>query len=293
MRIIFIGTVNFSYTMLKKLISLKANIVGVCTKKDSNFNSDFCDLTNLSKQNNISSKYVQDINSKENIEWIKGCNPDIIFCFGWSNLIKKELLDLPPMGIIGYHPSKLPSNRGRHPLIWALALGLSQSGSTFFFMNEGADSGDILSQEDFTITNKDNAKSLYIKISNLAQTQIEDFFPKLLNKTFERIKQNHLLSNTWRKRGKKDGLIDFRMTSDNIYNLVRALSKPYPGAHVEYKDEDISIWKIEVTPYHYKNIEPGKVLESNKDFIIIKTYDSAVKITEHEFNKIPIEGEYL
>jgi methionyl-tRNA formyltransferase len=151
MRIVFIGTVEFSLKSLEKLIFLDANIVGVCTKELSKINSDFADLVPLCQENQIPYRLVTDINSRENLEWIGNLNPDIIFCFGWSSLIKKELLELAPMGIVGYHPAKLPENRGRHPLIWALFLGMKQSASTFFFMDEGADSGDILSQVDFEI----------------------------------------------------------------------------------------------------------------------------------------------
>lgn len=133
MRILFIGTVEFSYKALKKLIELNAEIVGVCTKKKSDFNSDFEDLTPLCKKADIPFKYVNDINSNENIDWIRSLSPDIIFCFGWSNLIKKDLLNLPKMGVVGYHPALLPKNRGRHPIIWALVLGLNDSGSTFFY----------------------------------------------------------------------------------------------------------------------------------------------------------------
>lgn len=176
MKILFVGTVEFSYKALEKLIELKAELVGVCTKDKSNFNSDFADLTLLCEENKIPYKFVDDINSKENIEWINTLNPDIIFCFGWSNLIKKELLNLPIMGVIGYHPASLPQNRGRHPLIWALVLGLNQSGSTFFFMQEGADDGDILSQKEFEILYEDDAKSLYNKVSKIALNQIQYYF---------------------------------------------------------------------------------------------------------------------
>ena len=269
MRILFIGTVEFSYKALKKLIELNAEIVGICTKKKSDFNSDFSDLTPLCKKAGIPFKYVDDINSNENIAWIRSLSPDIIFCFGWSNLIKKDLLGLPEMGVVGYHPALLPKNRGRHPLIWALALGLNISGSTFFFMTEGADDGDILSQEKVEILYEDDAKSLYDKVSNIALRQIETFLPKLQNNSFEIIKQNNDLANVWRKRGKVDGKIDFRMTSGAIYNLVRALTKPYVGAHVEYNGQDISIWKVEEVEFNQSNIEFGKVLENNgKSFIV-------------------------
>lgn len=293
MKIVFIGTVEFSKKALEKLIRINAQVIGVCTKEKSDFNSDFADLTSICLKNNIKYKYVENINSKETITWISSLKPDIIFCFGWSTLIKKELLNLAPMGVVGYHPAKLPQNRGRHPLIWALVLGLKQSASTFFFMNEGTDNGDILSQEDFEILDTDDAKSLYSKVINIALLQIEEFVPKLKNKTYMRIEQHHNLSNTWRKRGKEDGKIDFRMSSKAIYNLVRALAKPYVGAHIEYKNKDIGIWKVKILENTQNNIETGKVLENKDNTLIVKTYDGAIEILEHEFNELPKIGEYL
>jgi methionyl-tRNA formyltransferase len=126
MRIVFISTVEFSFKALEKLINIDSNVVGVCTKEISYFNNDFKDLTSICKNNYIPIKYIEDINSNDSINWIKNCKPDIIFCFGWSNLIKEELLNLAPMGIVGFHPAYLPQNRGRHPLIWALVLGLKK-----------------------------------------------------------------------------------------------------------------------------------------------------------------------
>jgi len=293
MKIVFIGTVEFSLKALEKLINLNANIVGVCTKRNSKLNSDYADLTGICKKNNIPFRYVEDINSKENIEWIKHLNPDIIFCFGWSSLIKKELLNLPPMGVIGYHPTKLPQNRGRHPLIWSLVLGLEKSASTFFFMDEGADSGDILSQEEFKIEYTDDARSLYNKVTKIALKQIEDFLPKLMNNTYIKIKQDNSKANYWRKRTKKDGEIDFRMNSKAIYNLVRALAKPYIGAHLIYKEKEIKIWRVEEVECILKNIEPGKILEVKNNKILVKCYDNAVRILEHEFDELPKVGEYL
>jgi len=293
MKILFIGTVKFSLKALEKLIKLKSNIVGVCTKKESSFNSDFADLTSTCKKNHIDLKYIQDINSKDTIGWIKSLNPDIIFCFGWSSLIKKELLNLTPMGIIGYHPTNLPQNRGRHPLIWALVLGLNESASTFFFMKEDADDGDILSQKKFKICYEDDANTLYNKVIKIALNQMVEFIPLLENKMYKSIKQNHLLANNWRKRTTIDGIIDFRMNSIAIYNLVRGLTKPYVGASLIYKGKEIKIWKVEVVDIDIKNIEYGKVLEVKNKIIMIKTYNKAINILEHEFNVLPTIGEYL
>ena len=293
MKIVFIGAVELSKKALEKLLEMDSDIVGVCTQKKSNFNSDHFDLTPLCEDSGIPCKIVEDINSQESVSWIRVLNPDIIFCFGWSSLIKKELLTLAPMGIIGYHPAKLPQNRGRHPLIWSLILGLKKSASTFYFMDEDADTGDILSQTDFDISHSDDARSLYTKVTKIALSQIEKFVPQLIDNNFEKIQQNHSLANVWRKRGKTDGKIDFRMSSEAIYNLVRGLSQPYIGAHIEYKKKDIIVWKVKMIENKQNNIESGKVVESCKNSFQVKTCNGAIEILEHEFKEIPEIGEYI
>lgn len=293
MRIFFIGTVSFSEKALKKLLEIKANIVGVATKSTSAFNADHSDLSPICRGTNIDWKYVKDINAPHIVEWIKNLSPDVIFCFGWSSLIKKELLGLTEFGVVGFHPTALPYNRGRHPLIWTLVLGLEEGATTFFFMEEGADDGDILSQTFFPIGYTDDASTVYNKIEENALQQIEDFFPKLLNGNYSRIPQNLKKGNIWRKRGIKDGEIDFRMSSIAIYNLVRALTRPYIGAHVLYNGKAVKIWKVKEEACNLGNLEPGKVIESANSQIMVKTYDGAIRILEHEFQIIPKEGEYL
>lgn len=293
MRVLFIGTVEFSLHTLQKLLELKINIVGVCSKKSSDFNNDFTDLRPTCSSNLIPYLNVEDINSPTNVKWIKNLSPDVIFCFGWSSLIKKEVLNIAPLGVIGYHPTKLPQNRGRHPLVWTLALGLEESASTFFFMDEGADTGDILSQVDFQITYDDNAQTIYDKVTNIALSQIESFVSKLEKGNYSKVKQDDLYSNSWRLRNEMDGLIDFRMSSRAIYNLTRALSKPYIGAHIIFRGENINIWKVKEIDIFNENIEPGRVLKVNKKSFIVKSYDSAVEILEHGFKILPQVGDCL
>jgi methionyl-tRNA formyltransferase len=293
MKIIFIGTVKFSRIALQKLIDLNAQVVGVCTLEKSEFNSDHEDLRPLCEKNKIPYKYIDKNFLNDDCNWIKTFNPDIIFCFGWSSLLKNDILKLAPMGILGYHPTKLPQNRGRHPLIWALALGLKKSASTFFFMDNNADSGEILSQKKFDILNSDDAQTLYNKMTDIALLQIEEFLPELQKKKHSTVKQNDQKANVWRKRVKTDGQIDFRMTSEAIYNLVRALAKPYGGAHVKYNQKEIIIWRVEIIRNLQENLESGKVLDVDDNKIIVKTYDGAIKIINHEFSKLPNIGEYL
>lgn len=293
MKIVYIGTVEFSRVALKKLISMKADVVGVLTQKDSHLNADFADLSELCVQNNIAFKDVIDINADENVRWVQDKCPDIIFCFGFSQLLKERLLNIAPQGVLGYHPAELPQNRGRHPIIWALALGLEQTTSTFFFMDKGADSGDIVSQKKIVIEYRDDARTLYNKVIETAIYQIECFLPELQNKSCCRSRQDSAAATNWRKRTKADGRIDFRMTSRAIYNLVRALTRPYVGAHVLYQEKEVKIWRVVEKECAKKNVEHGKVLDVVDGQILVKCYDGAVLLVAHEFLTLPCLGEYL
>lgn len=293
MRILFIGTVEFSYNVLQKLVYLEADVVGVITKEKSTFHSDFRDLAPICKMNNIDYKYVKNINHEANIKWIRDHNPDIIFCFGWSQILGQELLSMPPLGVIGYHPAKLPHNRGRHPLIWVLCLGLKETASTFFFMDEGADTGDILSQELIEIDEADDAQSLYNKIISVAMAQLEDFVLALESGNYKRIPQDKSTGNTWRKRGTEDGKIDWRMNAKNIHNLVRGLTRPYVGAHFEYDDKDIIVWKTTISDEGDDNIEPGKVIDLKNGLPQIKCGAGLILLEEIEPLIEINKGEYL
>jgi methionyl-tRNA formyltransferase len=291
-RIVFIGTVKFSRIMLEKVVDEGGHVVGVITKQESAFNSDFEDLSTFARDNNIPFLYVKDINHEDSVSWINQLKPDIIFCFGWSNLIKMNVLEIPPFGVIGFHPALLPSNKGRHPLIWAKVLGLKKSGTTFFFMDEGADTGDILDQMQFDITFDDDAFSLYKKMTQNALLQVERFLPQLQAGNFNRIKQTGI-GNTWRKRDALDGLIDFRMSSEAICNLIRGLTKPYVGAHCIYKGREIKVWEAELSHVGEVNSEPGKVLCSKNGILTVKTFDGAITLTKHDFQDLPTINTYI
>ena len=292
MRIVFIGSVQFSARMLETLIEMKTDVVGICTLPEASFNADYFDLTEIADAVGIAVRYTPDINAKESIEWIASLSPDVIFCFGWSRLIREPLLHLAPLGVIGYHPAALPENRGRHPLIWALALGMRETASTFFFMDEGADSGDIISQKSLEIHEADDAGTLYQRMVDVAAIQIMEFVPALENGHYSRAPQNAYQANYWRKRSRLDGQIDWRMPACSIHNLVRALSPPYLGAHFMHAGQEIKAWRTEVVTEPRSNLEPGKIL-SIDDGIIIKAGSDAVRLVRIEPTINLRAGEYI
>lgn len=274
MKIGFIGCVQSSYKALKTLLCLKnegIEVVAVITKPKSAINSDFVDLTPLCKENGIPFHYENLGARQDSLAFLAQYQADVIYCFGWSYLLDKEMLELAPYGAIGYHPAPLPQARGRHPIIWALSLGLNKTASTFFLMDEGADSGPILDQRVVTIEPEDDARSLYDKLLVVACEQILNFSRSLAEGTAEFQPQDHSQATYWRKRTRKDGLIDWRMHADSVHNLVRALVPPYPGAEYIYNDEHTIITKTEICiEQHAKIIEPGKVINIVDDKFLIK-----------------------
>lgn len=293
MRIVFIGTVEFSYKALDTLLRNGHEVVAVLTKAESNFNSDFKDLRPLCEMYGVPYKLINNINHPNNVDFIRSFTPDVIYCFGWSQIINSDILKIGKYGVIGFHPALLPHNRGRHPIIWALFLGLSKTGSTFFFMDEGADTGDIVSQEEVFITDSDTAQTLYSRIVEVAIGQIEDFTNELKLGRFIRTVQAEN-GNSWRKRGARDGMIDFRMSSNAIFNLVRALTVPYVGAHILYEGNDYKVWSCIVSEYGSLNDEPGKILYIDDKMIRVKTYDGAVDLIHHELPVASLkENDYL
>ena len=298
MKLVFMGCVQFSFVTLRHLLKLNIpnlEIVGIVTREVAPFNADFASLVPLAKEKNIPCFVASGNNQSEMLSWLTRFSPDIIYCFGWSYLLKEPVLKLPPLGIVGYHPAALPRNRGRHPIIWALVLHLQETASTFFFMDGNADSGDILSQHLISIDDSDDAGTLYQKLTDAACLQLAEFTPQLINGAFKRVAQNQTEANYWRKRSKADGVIDWRMSSKCIHNLVRALTRPYMGSHFIYESEEVRVWKtalIDEMP-GFENIEPGKILEVNKREITIKCGEGLLKLIEYDRNLPVRPGDYL
>lgn len=293
MRILFIGSVAFSAHALRELIAMQAEIVGVCTLKESAFNADHVDLTSIANDAGIPALYAQNLDNPESLEWVHERKPDVIFCFGWSRLINTPLLSLPPMGVVGFHPAALPANRGRHPLIWALVLGLRETASTFFWMDEGADSGDLLSQTKVPVYESDDAADLYQRVTEIALSQLREFVPLMASGKIQRIPQDHQLANVWRKRSSVDGRIDWRMAAENIHNLVRGLTRPYVGAHFEYEKQPIKVWKTLIVADAPVNLEPGKIISVDADGIVVKAGIGAIRLLDHDPRLQLKIGEYL
>ncbi len=293
LKITVIGCVEFSEQALKTLVNNQSCSVDlVITKKSSTINSDFVDLGELASQHKIPCVHIEKNDQSKIAESLKRYSSDVVFCVGWSYLLKTEVLSIPRFGVVGYHPAEIPHNRGRHPLIWALALGMKKTASTFFLMDEGADTGRILSQRPIEIRDSDYARDLYNEMLSVALAQIE-WLVDHWGEAFHAAAEQPEGGNAWRKRGKQDGKIDWRMSASSIFNLIRALSEPYPGAHFEYDGGEAIVWKAKVVEPSSENLEPGKILAVSGEGVQVKCGEDALLLECVENMPDVRLGDYL
>jgi methionyl-tRNA formyltransferase len=160
-------------------------------------------------------------------------------------------------------------------------------------MDEGADSGDILSQREVLIDDQDVAATLYEKVVETAIAQLDEFVPALAKGKNLRQQQDHAMSNTWRKRGIADGRIDWRMSAQSVHNLVRGLSRPYVGAHFDYGDGTVKVWQAVPVKECSQNHEPGKIFALRDGKPIIKCGEDAIFLIETDPPFFVPVGTYL
>ncbi len=168
---------------------------------------------------------------RDHIAEIRELAPDLVLVVGFSQIIPKALLDVPPLGVIGFHSAVLPGRRGCSPLIWAVIDGLRETGVTMFQMAEGIDTGDVIDVERFPIEPDDAAADLLRKADQATITLLRRNLTSLLDGTAPRVPQDDTQCTYTRKRGPADGEIDWSRPAQDIVNLVRALAPPYPVAH--------------------------------------------------------------
>jgi methionyl-tRNA formyltransferase len=215
-RIVFVGAVAFSRVCLERVLELGGDIVGVVTLAPELLGraGDGADIGSIAVSNDVPVQRVRNVNDPQSIEFIRSLRPDVIFVFGWSQLLGRDLLAIAPA--IGSHPALLPRDRGRHPITWALVDGLAESGLTFLWLDEGADSGDILWQRAFPIEEDDDAADIYRRVEELARSAIAEFLPTLEAGTAQRIPQD--------ERQAKDG--ELLISSGDDTKCVLSIDNP-------------------------------------------------------------------
>ena len=195
------------------------------------------------------------------IERIRKMNPDFIFSFYYRNLLGKELLAIPKKGAINLHGSLLPKYRGRCPINWAVLNGEKETGVTLHYMTEKPDAGDILAQEKFAIDKNDTAMDVHQKAAKAAAVLLKKALPKLKKGALKGIPQDNEKSTYYGGRKPADGVIDFKKSATEIRNLVRAVTRPYPGAFAFLGEKKYLFWQVTEVKAA-KKAEPGTILNT-------------------------------
>jgi len=224
---------------------------------------------------------------------IKGFTPDFIFVIGWSQLIDKEIINASKKGTIGFHTSKLPKDRGRSTIAWQISEGYTETALTMFYIFEGIDNGNIISQENIKIEQNDYVKDILFKINQSTYNLLKTYFPLLLSGKAPRIKQDETKASYRRLRVDRDSLINWNLSTRSIYNLIRAVSFPYPKAWTLYKGKKIKINYASIIDFNFKRFyffeKPGTIIGNMKGFgCLIKTRDGIIAIDDLEPKSISL-----
>jgi len=256
--------------------------------------SDYHSFENISKHHNIPIYYPKTYSLKENSDFnfFEDNQFDILLVAGWNRLIPEEVLGTLKFGGIGVHGSAdfLPKGRGRSPINWSLIEGKSRFILQLFLMKSGIDDGEILDWEIFDINQWDTCQTLYYKNEILTSRMLIRTIPKIVNDTISPIPQKGV-PTYYPKRSPKDGEIDWSKTVFEIYNFIRAITKPYSGAFTYLDGRKIFIWKAQPfdTKITYPETEEGKIVKIflTGDFVV-NCNSGLLLITEFEGGEIKV-----
>jgi methionyl-tRNA formyltransferase len=187
--------------------------------------------------------FVGNMNEPGAVETLRGVAPDLLFCVGWTQLLKKPVLEIPRLGCLGFHASLLPNYRGRAPVNWAIINGEKQTGNTLMFLDEGVDTGDILAQRAFPIADHDTVATIYDRVAISEDEMIREVMPLIHEGRMPRRPQDHAAASVMPRRRPEDGVIDWSRTTKQLHDWVRALTHPYPGAFTTVSGRRAWIWK--------------------------------------------------
>lgn len=234
---------NVGYRCLEELIRQGADIRLIFTHEDSPTEQIwFSSVRELADKHSIP-YLTSSINEPENIARVRAIAPDFLLSFYYRNMIKPELLQIPKSGALNLHGSMLPKYRGRVPVNWAVINGEIETGATLHYMVEKPDAGNIVDQQKVEIAFTDTAHDVFVKVADAAVTVIKRSWPKLLAGTAANVPMDLSAGSYFGGRKPEDGRIDWSKSALQIYNLVRGVTHPYPGAFTRLAGKKVIIWQ--------------------------------------------------
>lgn len=259
MKLVVCAYHNVGYRCIEELLRQNAEIGLIFTHEDSaNEQIWFSSVRELAGARNIPF-VTSSINEPDNIEMVRKIAPDFLMSFYYRNMIKPEILEIPAKGALNLHGSYLPKYRGRVPVNWAVINGETETGATLHYMLAKPDAGDIVDQIKVPIDFTDTAHDVFGKVTKAAVEVLRRAWPRLLDGSAVRIPMDLQAGSYFGGRRPEDGRIDWTKSALEIYNLVRGVTHPYPGAFTQINGKKITVWSA--FPLDGSG-EPGQVVSA-------------------------------
>ncbi|EIC94943.1 methionyl-tRNA formyltransferase [Lachnoanaerobaculum saburreum F0468] len=275
MKIVFMGTPDFSLQPLKKLIEAGHYVSLVLTREDKKRNRGELSPTpvkELAQELNIPVLTPSRMKDEALLERLNSEKADFFVVVAYGKILPKEILDMPKFGCINIHASLLPEYRGAAPIQWSIIDGKKKTGITTMLMDEGLDTGDILKQYELPIANNETGGSLFEKLALLGGEAIVDTIDNFNNITPK--KQGESTTGYAKMISKSMGDIDFNKSAIEIERLIRGMN-PWPSAYTKYMGKVLKIWEAKVAeniselPNIKLNENYGKIYSFNNRIFII------------------------
>ena len=243
-------------------------------------------LINLADRYRIPVELDKNINSRKFIDTVKNYYADLFVSMSFDQIFKTEMIHLPKYGTINCHAGKLPFYRGRNVLNWALINDEKEFGITVHYMDTGIDTGDIILQDSYPITDNDDYGTLLEKAYDGCAVVLYKAIKIIQSGQVRTIRQNDIdpVGTYCGMRMAGDEIVNWNWSSREIFNFIRALCIPGPQAVSWIKGNKISINRAKMVEgaHRYKNI-PGQVIGKTADGILVKTGDTMLEITEYTY----------
>jgi methionyl-tRNA formyltransferase len=287
-RILFFGYSEVGFQCLDLLLSRGDNVVALITHEDNPHEKIWFKTPALAaRERGIPVHTPEKVNTPEWIERIAAMKPDLILSVYYRNMISSKILALPPLGAFNMHGSLLPRYRGRAPINWAVLHGEPRIGMTLHRMVKSADAGAIVDQDGVDLGPRDTAEQAFRKVLPCARRVLERQIEPLLTGTAKETPQDDAQATYFGGRKPEDGRIDWTQTSRQIFNLIRAVTDPYPGAFADTHGARLMVWwaEPESPAASGRRGRPGEVLSI--DPLVIATGDAALELTRTEWRGQP------
>lgn len=280
MKIIYMGTPDFSVAPLEAIIRAGHEVTAVVTQPDKQKGRgkevQMTPVKECALSHGIPVLQPVKIKEPEAVAELKKYPADIFVVAAFGQLLTEEILNMPKFGCINIHASLLPAYRGAAPIQRVIINGEEKTGVTIQQMAKGLDTGDMLLKKEISIDPKETGGSLHDKLSAAGAELIVEALSKIEKGEVVPEKQDDALSCYAKKLDKAMGLIDFDQNAVSIERLIRGLN-PWPSAYTLYKGKTLKIWEADVVPLEKKE-KPGTVVFVAKDFFDIATKEGALRV---------------